>query len=109
MKSAAQAPIRIAPRRISPEQTARRHVSDRPKPASVRVVWPVYWNIMVKKMLIDATHAEETRVVVVEVIVEVAKVVVDEVWNLSQNLQLPHLTLTTPIAIIPIAPKLMTT
>jgi len=66
VKSAAQAPIRIAPRRISPEQTARRHVSDRPKPASVRVVWPVYWNIMVKKMLIDATHAEETRVVVVD-------------------------------------------
>jgi ribonuclease E len=27
---------------------------------------PVQWNIMVKKMLIDATHAEETRVVVVD-------------------------------------------
>ncbi len=66
MKSAAQAPIRIAPRRILPEQTARRRESAPPKPASGRVVWPVYWNIMVKKMLIDATHAEETRVVVVD-------------------------------------------
>lgn len=66
MKSAAQAPIRIAPRRILPEQTARRRESAPPKPASGRVVWPAYWNIMVKKMLIDATHAEETRVVVVD-------------------------------------------
>jgi len=66
VKSAAQAPIRIAPRRILPEQTARRRESAPPKPASGRVVWPVYWNIMVKKMLIDATHAEETRVVVVD-------------------------------------------
>ena len=66
MKSAAQAPIRIAPRRILPKQAARHNESDRPKLASGRVVWPVHWNIMVRKMLIDATHAEETRVVVVD-------------------------------------------
>ena len=66
MKSAAQAPIRIAPRRILPKQAARHNESDRPKLASGRVVRPVHWNIMVRKMLIDATHAEETRVVVVD-------------------------------------------
>jgi Ribonuclease G/E len=66
VKSAVQAPIRIGPRRISPEQVTRPYHTVRPEHASGAGEGPVQWNIMVKKMLIDATHAEETRVVVVD-------------------------------------------
>ena len=38
----------------------------RPEPLRAGRLRRVHWNIMAKKMLIDATHAEETRVVVVD-------------------------------------------
>jgi len=46
---------------VSPEM-----IEDGPHPSGCRTGWIRLWNIMNKKMLIDATHAEETRVVVVE-------------------------------------------